>query len=138
MRWGRGIGLVVGVGYAAAVAATTPFTTTANLLVAIPLAVLAVAVIICWPAKTGPRDIARTDGHPFRPWVLLVIVGSIWELWNYVAPGSRSEHPTFSSMVDATDRYRILKTLVVLAWLAIGWMIVTRGRKAETLGKGEP
>jgi hypothetical protein len=65
--------------------------------------------------------------------LVLFVAVAAWESYTYLAPGSRAEHPTFSSMTDAVDRFYLLKALVFLAWLALAWMILDRGsRLAET------
>jgi hypothetical protein len=122
--------LAVGAGYALVVAATTPFTLAADVATAVPLAACAVAAAVRWPRRptplpplgggTGPR-------HPYLPWVAVVVALVGWEFFNYLAPGSRADHPTLSSMVDAVNRFYGLKAAVVLAWLALGWMLVRRG-----------
>jgi hypothetical protein len=127
--------LVVGVGYACAVAATTPFTDGADLVVAIPIAALTIAVAATWSASTKALRL-HAEEAPYRPWVTLLLVTAAWELFCYLAPGTRAEHPTFSSMADAADRYFALKALVVLAWLSLGCMILRRGRnggRAKTM-----
>jgi len=121
--------LVVGMGYACALAATNAFSDAADVVVAIPIAAFAVAVSVTWPAST--REVRLpVDKGSYAPWMSLFVVTALWELFCYLAPGTRAEHPTFSSMTDAIDRYFPLKALMVLTWLSLGWMILRRGRKA--------
>jgi hypothetical protein len=118
--------LVIGVGYACMIAATTAFSVPSDVAVAIPIIALAVAVAVVWPART--RELRRpAERASYAPWIALLVVMAAWELFSYLVPGSRSEHPTLSSMADAVDRYFPLKALVALAWLSLGWMIVHRG-----------
>src|SRR5580700_11018054 len=116
--------LVVGLAYALLVSSTTPFTWQADTSVAAPLALAVVGAMRWWPLRTTSIGPKHRIEHPYRRWVLLVVIVAAWELYCYVAAGSRAEHPTFSSMVDAIDRYEVLKALVVLAWLSLGWMII--------------
>ena len=51
-----------------------------------------------------------------------------WELVEYASRGSRAAHPTLSSMLDAVDRYYLLKALIFFAWLYLGAAIVRKGR----------
>ena len=51
-----------------------------------------------------------------------------WELFNYVVHGSRADHPTFSSITDANDRFYLLKALLFLGWMAAAMVIVQRGQ----------
>ena len=66
-----------------------------------------------------------------------------WELAEYAARGSRADHPTFSSMADAVDRFFALKALMFFLWLALGAAMVRAGarrrgpeRLAATSGPG--
>jgi hypothetical protein len=127
------VSLIVGLAYAVFVAGTTPFTWAANAAIAVALAVAAVAAAWKWPRRTATVHTAPQIEHPYRSWVLLLAVIVAWELYSYLAPGSRAQHPTFSSMTDAVDRYEALKALVVLAWLSLGWMILRRGSGSAAL-----
>ena len=88
------------------VAATTPFSSPANILTAIAIVAVVVMAIIRWPARPTRRDDRRggTTGHPYLGWVVLAGVIVAWELVMYLVRGSRSAHPTLSSMADALDR----------------------------------
>jgi hypothetical protein len=55
----------------------------------------------------------------------------VWELAEYAARGSRADHPTLSSMLDAVDRSYGLKALVFFLWLWLGAAIVRRGRDSQ-------
>jgi hypothetical protein len=123
--------LAGGAAYAFILATTTAFTTGADILTALPLAALAVAIFLRWPLRTRTVRFPRTApaGRPFRPWLAWFVLLSAWEAYEYLARGSRAEHPTFSSMSDAVDRYYLLKVLVVLAWLALGWAMLRRGSR---------
>jgi hypothetical protein len=116
--------LVGGTAYALVAASTTPFTQPANVLTGLAIVVMAVLVVVRWPRRTAS---IRPAGHPYRLWWWLVVVFAVWELFNYVAPGSRGDHPTFSSITDAIDRFYLLKALLFLGWLAGFWVILRRG-----------
>ncbi len=132
-------------GTAALAAATTPFTTSADIAAGVPILVLAVMVVLRWPLRPRPRPLhahGAGDGrgtqvqHPWRAWMILFGAVVAWELAEYAARGSRAHHPTFSSMADAVDRYVVLKAIVFLLWLALGVAIVRAGgrrRKPEDL-----
>jgi hypothetical protein len=127
----RAVGIVVLVGYALWLAATTPFSSPANILTAIAIVVVLVAAIIRWPARpTRLALVADEKGprHPYVGWVVLFVVIVAWELVMYLVRGSRSEHPTLSSMADAFDRYNYgLKFVACVAWLWLGTAIVRAG-----------
>jgi hypothetical protein len=115
------------VAYALVAAATTAFSGPANVLTAIPIVTLAVLVIIRWPLRPRPTLLTAEGPHPFRAWVVLFAALVLWELAEYAARGSRADHPTLSSMLDAVDRYYVLKALVFFGWLYLGGAIVRRG-----------
>ena len=139
-RFGPAVLLAVGIGYSLGAAATTPFTTAANVITALPIVVLAVAVVVRWPRRTGvvrrPRPEPAATGHPYRPWVVLFAVLAVWEVFNYVVRGSRADHPTYSSITDAIDRYYVFKVVLFAAWLALGWLVLERG--ACRVASGSP
>jgi hypothetical protein len=68
--------------------------------------------------------------HPYRPWGAVLAVVVVWELAEYAARGSRSAHPTLSSMADAVDRQYLLKAVVFFGWLSLGALIVRKGTQA--------
>jgi hypothetical protein len=55
----------------------------------------------------------------------------VWELFNYLVHGTRADHPTFSSITDAIDRFYLLKALLFLGWMAAAWVIVRRGSRGS-------
>jgi hypothetical protein len=143
---------------AVAAATTTPFTWQADLVTALPIAALAVGALWRWPLHPRPRPARepgpageagepgepRRPGQPgqpglesgasralgaFGPWCALVLVVVAWELFEYLAPGSRGAHPTLSSMADALDRHRAAKAVVFAAWLCLGACIVRAGAR---------
>jgi hypothetical protein len=136
MRTRSAVLLVGGAGYALIAASTTPFTLPADALTGAAIVLMAVAVCVRWPLRTRSlrspvgASVSRT-GHPYLPWLALVIVFVIWELFNYLVHGTRADHPTFSSITDAIDRTYLLKALMFLAWLAGAWVIVRRGSRAQ-------
>jgi hypothetical protein len=131
MRTRSAVLLAGGVGYSLIAASTTPFTLPADALTGVAIVAMAVAVGVRWPLRTRSLRSPTVSGHPFLPWLALVLVFVVWELFNYLVHGSRSNHPTFSSITDAIDRTYLLKTLMFLAWLAGAWVIVRRGSRAQ-------
>jgi hypothetical protein len=132
--------VVVTAGYALAAATTSPFTVPADILTAVPIAVVAVAVVVRWPLRrvrasgtrwpvAGPRGLA--------PWVVLTAAVVAWELVQFLAPGSRAVHPTLSSMADALDRHLLVKAFVFAAWLWLCVAVVLAGTATATPGAGE-
>jgi hypothetical protein len=139
------VGLVVSVGYAVAAASTTPFTWTADLMTAIPIAAVSIGAAVRWPAHPE-KDAALVDddevgpraAHPYLGWVVLLAVIVGWELAEYLWRGSRSAHPTLSSMADAFDANSIGKTVAFIAWLWLGVAIVRAGTPAPAASRARP
>jgi hypothetical protein len=117
------------VAYALGAATTTPFTWAANVVTALPIVVLAVLAFVRWPAHPEPLVLPASQRarHPYRPWVLLVVLVVAWELVEYLARGSRGAHPTLSSMADAVDRHYIGTAVLFFLWLCLGALIIESG-----------
>jgi hypothetical protein len=124
--------LAAGAAYALGAASTRAFTLPADVLTALPIALVAVLVVVRWPLRPRRLQVPARAGHPFRPWVVLFAAVALWELYEYLARGSRGAHPTFSSMTDAVDRTYILKALVFFGWLCLGWCIVRAGARTTS------
>jgi hypothetical protein len=123
--WGRAALLVAGVAYALGAAATTPFSLAANVMTAIPIVLLGALAVARWPLR--PRPVRPSGPHPFRAWIILGVAMLVWEVAVYAARGSRADHPTLSSMVDAVDRYYLLKFVLFFGWLCVGAFVVLAG-----------
>jgi hypothetical protein len=136
MRTHSAVLLAGGVGYSLIAASTTPFTLPADILTGLPIVAMAVLVCLSWPLGTRKVRAAAagsssgSTGRPYLPWIVLLVVFVVWELFNYLVHGTRANHPTFSSITDAIDRFYLLKTLMFLGWLAGGLFIVRRGSRA--------
>jgi hypothetical protein len=121
----------VTLGYALWLAATTPFSSPANILTALAIVFVIVMAIIRWPWRPVRGQVLPEEGrprHPYLGWVVLFVLIVGWELVMYLVRGSRSEHPTLSSMADAFDRYNYgLKLVACFAWLWLGLAIVRAG-----------
>lgn len=121
--------MLAGVGYALGAAATTPFTLAANVMTAIPIALLVALAIARWPLR--PTPVRAPGHHPYRAWAVVGVAILLWEIVVYTARGSRAAHPTFSSMVDAVDRYYVLKAILFFAWLCVCAVVVRAGTPVE-------
>jgi hypothetical protein len=120
--------VAAGVAYALVAANTTAFTRSANIVTGVPIIALAVLVIVRWPLRTHPMRLDPVEApHPWRAWGALFAAVVAWELVDYAARGSRADHPTLSSMLDAVDRFYVLKAIVFFLWLYLGAAIVRRG-----------
>jgi hypothetical protein len=134
VRAGSAVLLVGGTAYSLVAASTTPFTLPADVLTGLAIVGMAVLLAVRWPLRprtlrAGAAERAGTIGHPYLPWLALLIVFVGWELFNYLVHGTRADHPTFSSITDAIDRFYLLKTLLFLSWLAAALVIVRSGSR---------
>ena len=133
MRAGSVVLVAGGSAYALIAASTTPFTLPADVCTGLVIVGMAVLVIVRWPLRTRFARLAarapEAPVHPCLPWLLLLVVFTAWELFNYLVPGSRADHPTFSSITDANDRFYVLKALLFLGWMAAALLIVRRGAR---------
>jgi hypothetical protein len=132
--------VVVGAAYALVAADTTAFTRSANIATGLPIVALAVLVILRWPLRPRPlradSDRVATP-HPWRAWLILFGAIVAWELAEYAARGSRADHPTLSSMLDAVNRFYGLKAIVFFLWLYLGAAIVRRGGRRQRRARSE-
>ena len=137
MRAGPPVLLVGGSAYSLIAASTTPFTLPADVLTGLAIVGMAVLVIVRWPLRARPARPARpaTGAHPYVPWLVVLVVFVAWELFDYLVHGSRADHPTFSSITDANDRFYILKALLFLGWMAGALVIVRQGSRRKA-GRG--
>ena len=123
------LALAAALTYALALASTRPFTAPADALTAVGLAAggvgLTARLVGDSRATRGDDSAPPTERvvGSWLPWVVLLVVVVGWELYCYFG-GPRPAHPTVSSLYDLAARYRLLKALIVLAWLALGWELV--------------
>jgi hypothetical protein len=134
MRAGSAVLLVGGTAYSLVAASTTPFTLPADVLTGLAIVAMAVLLAVRWPLRpralrAAAAEPAATTGHPYLPWLALLLVFTGWELFNYLVHGTRADHPTFSSITDAIDRFYLLKALLFLGWLAAALVIVRSGSR---------
>jgi hypothetical protein len=148
---------LVGVGavYSWWLASTTPFTWTADGVVAVGFGLMAVVagnkLVRPRPRaadpdtrSTGSAGRAGADGGPSPPtraWVLALAFVVAVELFTYVAgwSGNRHDFPTISSLYDTAAGYRAAKAAIVFAWVALGWALFHRQRRVRRRpGEGRP
>jgi hypothetical protein len=123
--------VVVLAAYALFAASTTAFTRSANIATALPIVAVVVLVVALWPLRARPLKLGPDVGHPWRAWVCVFSAVVAWELAEYAARGSRADHPTLSSMLDAVNRFYGLKVIVFFLWLYLGAAIVRRGGRRQ-------
>ncbi len=127
-------GTVACLAYAVLVSVTHPFTWAADVATAVPLAVVTVVTIRSdlRAGRSGAQRSGGVDGKRGRRlgrrwpvWMAPILVVTGWELYCFVSL-PRVEHPTLSSLIDLLDATRPGKTVAVVAWLGLGWFLVSR------------
>jgi hypothetical protein len=125
-RWSIAL-VVVAIGiYAWVAAALHPFTLGEEIMVAIPALLVFVGA---WRPmrRAGSVDRARASRVSVAVWLLLVGVAVGWELFAYFS-STRDQHPTLSVIADEIMSVHAGRALLFLGWLALGWVLITRGR----------
>jgi hypothetical protein len=138
VRAGSAVLLVGGSAYSLVAASTTPFTLPADVLTGVAIVGMAALLALRWPLRprtlrAGAAERPGKIGHPYLPWLALLIVFVGWELFNYRVHGTRADHPTLSSITDAIDRFYLLKALLFLGWLAAALAIVRSGSRRQAV-----
>jgi hypothetical protein len=121
-------GLAGGVLYAVVVGSFSRYSWPATVVVA---ALGAVVVAIGW---RGPR---HTRPAPPRPpvaglvlWGVLAVACCLWELWSLLEQPnlatSSYAHPTISTLTDPVLSTWAGRSIVLAAWLGLGWFLVER------------
>ncbi|HSS92259.1 MAG TPA: hypothetical protein VLL69_23360 [Streptosporangiaceae bacterium] len=121
-------GLAGGVLYAVVVGSFSRYSWPATVAVA---ALGAVVVAIGW---RGPR---HTRPAPLRPpltglvlWGVLAVACCLWELWSLLEQPnlatSSYAHPTISTLTDPVLSTWAGRSIVLAAWLGLGWFLVER------------
>lgn len=126
------IGIVVALVYAWILAGTTPFTTSADILTAVPIVGVGIGAVVVARRRSpaGATTLVsggRSGQHTRGWWVWALVLGLLvaWELVMLFGM-PRSSHPTLSSLEVSITRWHATKALVAAAWLALGAFLVTR------------
>ena len=124
-----GIAAVVAGGlYAGFVGSFSRFSWPATIAV---VAVGSLVVAIGWQGPVRQRaSLTGTAQGRFWPWGVIVVVGGIWELSSLLQqPQLETDsyaHPTISALTDPLLAGHPGRSLVLTAWLIIGWLLVGR------------
>ena len=122
-----------GVAYAVVASWTRPFTWSADVVTAIPVAMGASFTVWSMVRRTGPgagvRSPDETDpvrwGRWWSLWLVPLAAATAWELYCFTHL-PRPRHPTLSALIDMLDSTRIGKTVAFVVWLVLGWLVVIR------------
>lgn len=119
--------MVAALAYAGLASFTRPFTAGADVVVALPLAAVVVAMVVRFRslrirAADQPGRVARRSPGSVA-WAVLFAVAIGWELVCFTSE-PRGAHPTLSSLMDMADATRWGKVLLFAAWTALGCYLV--------------
>jgi hypothetical protein len=126
---GRAVPAVLGgialIGYAWVVAGLRPFTEPENVLVALPIVV--VAVLAARRGRSDPEPARRSVPAPrgAAVWAGLTAAVVAWELVALFS-SPRDDHPTLSSIADRIMSVHVGRAAVVVVWLALGVALARR------------
>ena len=124
--------VVAAAAYAGVASGAAPFTVPADVAVSIPSAVFVAALVAqwrwpCgWPWRRLPADRPAGSSGGAALWLVVIGLVAVPELVSYFAGGSRSVHPTLSSIMNDVFEYRAAKAAVLFLWLCGGWYAVRR------------
>jgi hypothetical protein len=123
--WPLVVGAVALIAYAWVVAGLRPFTDPENVVVAVPIVV--VAVLAARRGRADSHPPARSNPAPHGAVVWLGLAGAVaaWELAALFS-SPRDDHPTMSSIADWIMSVRVGRTFLVIVWLALGVMLAWR------------
>jgi hypothetical protein len=119
------------------VSLTRPFTWASELAVTIGFVGVLGIVAAQWWSPSLPGVLARQDlppplhaegarwGMRWAPWVMVLIATVGWEVYCYLGT-PRSAHPTLSVVLDSIDATHVGHGVTFVAWLLLGWYLVTR------------
>ncbi|MGH9086873.1 MAG: hypothetical protein ACRDYZ_01990 [Acidimicrobiales bacterium] len=115
--------------YAWFASGTTPFTWMADVTTAVPMVAMVVAVLAQRTRPEGPwRRIPSEDppsgGTPL-PWLSVVLLLVLTEVASLFG-GTRSTHPTLSSLTDTIFQWHATKAAVYFVWLSLSWYFLRR------------
>ena len=124
VRWGVA---AAGAGYACWASGLRPFTATAYVAIAVPVAALALTEAAGLgrggPVPTGaPAPVAgRPSGRALAPWMVFLAVAAALETAGLALGGRSATVPTLSTVVDHALGERAVRAALFAAWLVVGW-----------------
>lgn len=130
---GVAVGVVI-VAYAWWATGVPPFTVRAYVAVGAAAVLLIVAAVI-GPAARHRGKVVRpsNDGSPRAarafPWVILLVFAVALEALGLALGGESSTVPTLSTVIDHAMSTHIVRFILLVLWLAAGWIPVARALK---------
>jgi hypothetical protein len=130
-RIAAGVSIALAGVYGWWLAGLRPFTTTAYLAIAIPTAVLVAALALPRPGRDTNRGApdessASPSGRQFPPLAIVLLLGLGLEIAGLALGGRSALVPTLSTVLDHLVRWHFVRYLMILAWLAVGFLLARR------------
>lgn len=134
------LGAVVAVAYAWWAAGVAPFSTLAYLSIALPATAGLVLLVAGGRFAVRPREWAQREGRPATtvslascaPWVIVLVLAVALEAWGLALGGRSAAVPTLSTTVDHLLATRVERTVLYVAWLALGAAPLARHRRRRS------
>lgn len=134
------LGAVVAVAYAWWAAGVAPFSTLAYLSIALPATAGLVLLVAGGRFAVRPRERTQREGRPATtvslascaPWVIVLVLAVALEAWGLALGGRSAAVPTLSTTVDHLLATRVERTVLYVAWLALGAAPLARHRRRRS------
>lgn len=144
------LGAVVAVAYAWWAAGVAPFSTLAYLSIALPATAGLVLLVTAGRVAVRPHERAQREGRPREwaqregrpattvslascaPWVIVLVLAVALEAWGLALGGRSAAVPTLSTTVDHLLATRVERTVLYVAWLALGAAPLARHRRRRS------
>jgi hypothetical protein len=136
-----GVSIALAGAYEWWLAGLRPFTTTAYLAIALPTALLIAALALPRPGGGTTRGAAdegspTPSGRQLLPLAIVLLLGLGLEIAGLALGGRSALVPTFSTILDHLLRWQFVRYLLILAWLAIGFLLARRSWRQRITADG--
>ena len=140
-RIAAGVSIALAGAYGWWLAGLRPFTTTAYLAIALPTALLVTALALPRPGRgttrAVPEDRSPTpSGRQVLPLAIVLLLGLGLEIAGLALGGRSALVPTLSTVLDHLLRWQFVRFLLILAWLAVGFLLARRSWRAISADGG--
>lgn len=131
------VALGVMVAYSWWAAGVRPFTSTADVAVAVPGGLITLAA--GWQLLRSRQAVPGRGRVQWRPWAALVLALFVLEMFEYLE-SPRSSHPTMSSIADDIMGTHAGRAAMFVGWLLMGGWLLRRlaGRARTVFGNRGP
>jgi hypothetical protein len=118
---GKALWAGAALGYAWVAGGFRPFTWPA----AVSTAAAGLVVLCAAWRYPGPDRLVAVQRRVVALWAAWLVIATGWELWALFNQ-PRSSYPTISSLVDRMIDTHPARSVALLAWLGLGWLLARR------------